>query len=90
MSIKLSELSSKAVISTRSGRGLGRVGDLEIDPVTGAVTSVTVERRRGFFGVAAGEELVLRWNAIRLVGEDALLVDADGEELCGGESGPRF
>lgn len=78
--LKLSELKSKSVVSTRSGKNLGKVIDASIEPGEGKVVSVTVVKKTGVLGLFGGEESVFSWSDIRLVGEDTVLVDGDAWE----------
>ncbi|MDD6262187.1 MAG: YlmC/YmxH family sporulation protein [Clostridiales bacterium] len=81
--LKLSELKSKSVVSTRSGKNLGQVIDACIEPEGGRVVSVTVVKKTGLLGLFGGEESVFSWSDIRLVGEDAVLVDGDARRPDG-------
>ena len=75
--VRLSELGTKRVISTRSGEDMGRIRDVKIDPETGAVTAVAVVRKRGLRWIFGGEEYSVLWKDIGLVGEDTVLVSGE-------------
>ena len=73
--ILLSELQLKEVIIIKSGRRLGNISDLEIDPNIGKVTAIIITTRNkgGLFGKA--EEIIIYWNQIVTIGSDVILVN---------------
>ena len=73
----LSELRAKDVINTRDGRSLGKVMDIEFCLCDGRITAIVVPVKSGFLGLKC-EDIVIPWDRIRKIGEDVILVDADG------------
>lgn len=66
----------KEVISIRSGRRLGFVQDVCADLETGAITSIIVpggKKLASMFNM--GEEMEIKWQQIKCIGEDVILVD---------------
>ena len=68
----------KDVINTRDGRRIGCVTDLEFDPCDGRITGIVVSGDAGFLGFGKREETVIPWCRIQKIGEDVILVDAEG------------
>ena len=67
----------KEVINSCDGRRLGYVTDIEFDVCDGRITAIVVPVKGGFFG-CGGEEIVIPWQKIQKIGEDIILVDAEG------------
>ncbi|MBE5776207.1 MAG: YlmC/YmxH family sporulation protein [Clostridiales bacterium] len=74
--MSLSELRTKDVISTHTGRNLGKVMDLEFDPCTGRVEALVVPGEFSLSCALRGEKsgVVIPWNAIERIGEHVILV----------------
>ena len=74
--LSLSELRTKDVISTHTGRNLGKVMDLEFDPCTGRVEALVVPGEFSLSCALRGEKsgVVIPWNAIERIGEHVILV----------------
>lgn len=73
--ILLSELQVKEVIIVNSGRRLGHIYDLEIDPITGRIIAIILLAKQssgGFFTKA--EEMIVYWDQIVTIGTDVILV----------------
>ena len=72
----IAELRSKDVINKKTGARLGCVVDAQIDTCTGCVVAlVTMGRSKsaGFF--ARGEECLVRWEDVEVIGDDIILVN---------------
>jgi YlmC/YmxH family sporulation protein len=65
----------KEVINACDGRRLGFVTDIEFDVCDGRVTAIVIPVKVGFFGC---ENIVVPWDKIQKIGEDVILVDAEG------------
>lgn len=65
----------KEVINSCDGRRLGFVTDIEFDVCDGRVTAIIIPVRQGFFGC---ENICVPWEKIQKIGEDIILVDAEG------------
>lgn len=76
MPVRIGELRNRDVISVRDGVRIGFVGDIEIDTQTAKLAAVIVYGRPRLFGLLGHEEdCVISWESIRMLGEDAVLVD---------------
>ena len=75
--VKLSEISVKRAVSTKTGEDLGRIRDVKIDLASGTVTEAVVCEKRRIFGLFCGGEHIVPWKNVRLVGKDAVLVDSE-------------
>ena len=78
----ITDLRSKEVINVDNGCRLGCVTDVEIDTCTGCLVSITVFCGRGVFGFCGrGEEIVVCWKDIVVIGDDTILVRKGGTKL---------
>ncbi len=76
MTYKFSEFRAKEVIHSGNGERLGFVSDLEIDSVTGRVTSISVPGGYRFFGIFGKEpDRVIPWEHIKKIGDDLIMVE---------------
>ena len=73
-------LKNKEVINIYDGRSLGFVSDIEVDLEKGVIDGIVIPGYRclmGFF--SKGEvDTVIKWEKVRTVGEDVILVDVEG------------
>ena len=77
MPCRLQELRKKEVINASNGCRIGYVDDLEIDTKCAKVLALIVYGRPRFFGLfGRNEDCMIAWDKIRLIGEDAILVDS--------------
>lgn len=67
----------KEVINACDGRRLGYVADIEFDVCDGRITAIVVPVKNGFLGFGC-ENIVIPWEKINKIGEDVILVDAEG------------
>lgn len=75
---KITELTKKDVISLKDGIKLGPVKDAHFDPVDGRLKALVLEGPRKMFGLfSAGGDVVVPWEKIKVVGQDAVLVQID-------------
>ncbi|MBQ3593558.1 MAG: YlmC/YmxH family sporulation protein [Clostridia bacterium] len=73
---RIYNLRSKPVIDTCSGVCIGTVCDLEIDVECGRVTAIVVEPCcKGFSLFSKNNEIVICWQDIDVIGEDAILIN---------------
>lgn len=80
--IKLSELQIKEVIEINSGKKLGHIYDLEIDPYLGKIVAIILvirNEKNSLFGKQ--EEKVIYWEQIVTIGADVILVKERREQL---------
>ncbi len=64
----------KEVINLCDGSKLGCPSDFEINACDGKITAIVIEGQGGFLGFGQGEDLIVPWNKIECIGEDAILV----------------
>ena len=77
MPCRLQELRKKEVINAGTGCRIGYVDDLEIDTKCAKVIALVVYGRPRFFGLFGRDsDCMIAWEKIRLIGEDAILVDS--------------
>jgi len=72
----LNELKTKEVINVSDGARLGFVSDALIDLESGRLTALVVPgayRLMGFLGKE--EDIVIRWEKIKKIGDDIIIVD---------------
>lgn len=82
MPCRLQELRRKEVISERDGCRIGFVDDLEVDVRDARVAAIIVFGRPRFFGLFGhGNDCVIPWRNIRLIGEDTILVDFSVQKM---------
>lgn len=73
---RIGDLRNRDVISVKDGVRIGLVGDIEIDTQSAMLAAVVVYGRPRFFGLLGHEDdCVIPWSDIRMIGEDAVLVD---------------
>ena len=75
---RANDLRCKDVINTRDGCRIGFVGDFEIDMSTATIVALVVFGRWRCFGLLGrGKDVIIRWCDIKVIGEDAILIDCD-------------
>lgn len=76
MTYLFSDLKNKEVIHIGDGERLGFVSDMEIDPVSGRIVSISVPgayRFLGLFGKEADKRIP--WENIKKIGDDLVIVE---------------
>lgn len=70
-------IKNKEVINICNGRSLGFVGDIEVNLELGKIEGIVLPADRGIFGLfgSAGDDIIIRWENIRTIGEDVILVE---------------
>ena len=77
------ELRRKEVINQRNGYRIGFVDDLEINTGSADLCALIIYGRGRFFGLfGRGDDYVIPWQNICLIGEDTILVDFSGTRCC--------
>ena len=71
--MKLSDLQDKDVISVNNGIKIGNIIDIKIT-LTGEVEYLVLEKKTNKI-FSNGEEINVRWNQIKKIGEDVILVE---------------
>lgn len=75
MYIKTSELQRLDVINIEDGRFLGYVCDVDLDPDTGALRYLVLERpEQGLLRFLRHDDLEIPWRDVVLIGVDVILV----------------
>ena len=76
MIVRIGDLRNRDVISVLDGVRIGQIGDVEFDTQAAVLSAVVVYGRPRLFGLLGHEEdSVIPWQNIRMIGEDAVLVD---------------
>jgi len=72
----ISELQQKEVVDIANGARYGFIGDLELDPQTGAITNVIIPGKSRCFGLLGHEDdIFFPWSAVKRIGADIILVE---------------
>ena len=82
MKCTVTDLRAKEVVNIENGCRLGCVTDVSVDTCTGCLVSITVFCGKGlcgFFG--RGEEIVICWKDIVVIGDDTILVRKGGGRI---------
>lgn len=72
----LGDLQSKDVVNVVDGSKLGRITNLEIDPTSGKIISITVQsntRLANFF--SGSSNAIIPWNQIVKIGGEVVIVN---------------
>ena len=74
------KLKNKEVINMRDGRSLGFIYDIEVNLEKGPIDGVIIPAERGLFRFFGNREddFVIKWDRIRTIGDDVVLVDLEG------------
>lgn len=73
--LRMSDLRERDIVEVASGRRLGAVGDMEIDPDTGTIAALIVPGSPRFLGLFGSEEACrIPWTDVVTIGEDVILV----------------
>lgn len=82
MPCRLQELRKKEVINAANGCRIGYVDDLEIDTKCARVIALIVYGRPRLFGLfGRNNDCMIAWEKIRLIGEDAILVESEVQKM---------
>lgn len=66
----------KEVINLKDGKRLGYVQDVNADFKTGTITELIVPGNTRFFNFFSnGNDLVIPWTSIKVIGEDIIIVE---------------
>ena len=84
MPCRLQELRKKEVINANDGCRIGYVDDLEIDTKNARVVAIVIYgRMKWFWRIFGGcDDCRIPWDRIRLIGEDAILVDYSVQKMA--------
>ena len=70
----------KEVVNVCDGRRLGCVSEVEFNVCDGKLTAIVVPVGGGALGFGCKDKIVIPWERIERIGEDVILVNAEG--LC--------
>ena len=74
--MRLSELQSKDIINTIDGKKIGNIIDVNISD-DGNMDSLVVEKGKFFSKFSSKDEIWIKWNQVKKIGEDVILVSLD-------------
>lgn len=76
---RFNEFCSKEVINLTNGIKVGYVDDIIFDTEKSEVLALVVFGRFRFFGLfGRGEDMIIKWEDIEVIGEDTILIKNDG------------
>lgn len=84
LNIRVAGLRRLEVVNIRNGCRLGRLTCCEIDCDEGRILSLSAGME-GLFGLSGRKEICIPWCKVVRIGQDAILVDCEGE----GEAPPE-
>lgn len=70
----LSDLQAKDIINVKDGNNLGRIIDAKVDN-TGKVIYFVAEEKKLMRRVSRGSEVTFRFEQIKKIGEDVILIE---------------
>lgn len=70
-------IKNKEVINITDGKSLGYVGDIEVNLEEGRIEGIVLPAERGIFGFFGSdtEDIVIKWENIKTIGDDVILVE---------------
>ena len=71
--MRLSDLQDKDIISIIDGKMIGKIIDAEIDN-EGKIKTLIIQKTK-FFNISSGNIFELKWNQIKTIGSDVILID---------------
>ncbi len=89
MDENLTSLSEKQVVNLCDGRILGHVIDFKLNVCTGCLTAIILPGETSFFGFKKCTDIVIPWEKICRIGEDAIIVDVGALPTFDEENGGK-
>lgn len=77
------KLREKVVVNMYDGKTMGYIRDMTIDPSTGRICSIVVPGGEGLSWLFRSRQCVIPWGDICKIGEDVILVKAEGGRFEG-------
>jgi YlmC/YmxH family sporulation protein len=72
---RIVDLRHKDVVNIKNGCCLGCVDDVEVDVVTAKLVAIVIYGRLRCFGILGRrDDIIILWDDIEVIGEDAILV----------------
>ena len=68
----LSEIQNKDIVNLKDGKKIGNIVDIEIDN-NGTIHSLIIQKNN--FNIFKSSDIEIKWNQIKKIGEDVILVD---------------
>ncbi|RDW19529.1 YlmC/YmxH family sporulation protein [Oceanobacillus arenosus] len=77
--MRFKDISGKEIVNVIEGTRLGMLGqtDLEINEQTGQIEAFIIPNYKWFGLKKEGEETKIRWQSIKKIGEDMIMVETD-------------
>lgn len=69
------ELRQKEVININDAKKLGYVSDVEVRLSDGVIDAIIVPGKTKLFNFRSGGDVVIKWENIKVIGQEAILVD---------------
>ena len=81
---RIAELQCKDVINIADGQRLGCVEDVVVDAACGKILALVLPGSRGLFRCfSAADDILIRWECVKRIGDEVILVEKCGEpERC--------
>lgn len=81
MQCRIEELRSKEVVNICDGQRLGCVSDILFDTGCGKIAALVVPGPCRFMGLFfPGDDILIRWECVKRIGDDLILIEKHGEE----------
>lgn len=88
MNCRIVDMRHKEVINVKDGARLGCVCDVEIDTTNAKVMAIVIYGRLRCFGLFGREDdIVIKWQDIKIIGDDTILVNYN--TFCRTKGPPR-
>ena len=73
------KLKNREVINIRDGRSLGFICDIEVNLEKGTIEGIIIPAGKRLFSFLGSKEddMMIRWDRIRTIGDDVVLVDVE-------------
>ncbi|AXI09128.1 YlmC/YmxH family sporulation protein [Oceanobacillus zhaokaii] len=77
--MRFKDISGKEIVNVNEGTRLGILGqtDLEINEQTGQIEAFIIPNYKWFGLKKEGDETKIRWQSIKKIGEDMIMVETD-------------
>ncbi|MBR4656280.1 MAG: YlmC/YmxH family sporulation protein [Oscillospiraceae bacterium] len=80
MQCRIADLRDKEVVNMADGNRLGNVEDVLVDTVSGRVLALVVPGPCRLLGLFfPGDDYIIRWECVRRIGDDLILIDVKGD-----------
>ncbi|MBR4692255.1 MAG: YlmC/YmxH family sporulation protein [Oscillospiraceae bacterium] len=92
MQCRIADLRRREVVNVADGNRLGSVEDVLVETGSGRVAALVVPGPCRFLGLFfPGDDYIIRWDAVKRIGDDLILVDVRGDcERCRRPRRPFF